>query len=127
MSPACQLTTVCVHRAGQRALVASGGRGGRGNLAFKSARNTAPALAEFGEKVRGGMRGGLGWSAGGGEMCRVDGGTGKCRGDGVMGKCRAVCCPPGTASMTPALAASGTQADMVAAFKLGCAGPGDMD
>ncbi len=37
--------------AGQRALVASGGRGGRGNLAFKSARNTAPALAEFGEKV----------------------------------------------------------------------------
>ena len=76
MSPACQLTTVCAHRAGQRALVASGGRGGRGNLAFKSARNTAPALAEFGEKVRGGMRGGLGWLAGGGEMCRVDGGTG---------------------------------------------------
>lgn len=37
-------------RPGQRALVASGGRGGRGNLAFKSARNTAPALAEFGEK-----------------------------------------------------------------------------
>jgi GTPase involved in cell partitioning and DNA repair len=38
---------------GQRALVAAGGRGGRGNLAFKSSRNTAPALAEFGEKVGG--------------------------------------------------------------------------
>jgi GTPase involved in cell partitioning and DNA repair len=37
---------------GDRALVATGGRGGRGNLAFKSARNNAPALAEFGEKVR---------------------------------------------------------------------------
>lgn len=38
-------------RPGDRFLVAPGGRGGRGNLAFKSARNTAPALAEFGEKV----------------------------------------------------------------------------
>ncbi|PSC71478.1 GTP-binding chloroplastic [Micractinium conductrix] len=37
-------------RPGDRFLVAPGGRGGRGNLAFKSARNTAPALAEFGEK-----------------------------------------------------------------------------
>ncbi|EFN58274.1 hypothetical protein CHLNCDRAFT_8434, partial [Chlorella variabilis] len=37
-------------RPGDRALVAPGGRGGRGNLAFKTARNTAPALAEFGEK-----------------------------------------------------------------------------
>lgn len=35
---------------GDRALMAPGGRGGRGNLSFKSARNTAPALAEFGEK-----------------------------------------------------------------------------
>ena len=39
-------------RPGARVRVASGGRGGRGNLAFKSARNNAPALAEFGEKVR---------------------------------------------------------------------------
>lgn len=39
-------------RPGDRARVASGGRGGRGNLAFKSARNNAPAMAEFGEKVR---------------------------------------------------------------------------
>jgi GTP-binding protein len=37
-------------RPGDRVLVAPGGRGGRGNLAFKTARNTAPALAEFGEK-----------------------------------------------------------------------------
>jgi Obg family GTPase CgtA len=37
-------------RPGDRVLVAAGGRGGRGNLSFKSARNTAPALAEFGEK-----------------------------------------------------------------------------
>ena len=36
---------------GDRALMAVGGRGGRGNLAFKSSRNTAPAMAEFGEKV----------------------------------------------------------------------------
>lgn len=40
-------------RPGERLLVAAGGRGGRGNLAFKTARNTAPALAEFGEKVGG--------------------------------------------------------------------------
>lgn len=37
-------------RPGDRLAVAAGGRGGRGNLAFKTARNTAPALAEFGEK-----------------------------------------------------------------------------
>lgn len=35
---------------GDRVLLAAGGRGGRGNLAFKTARNNAPALAEFGEK-----------------------------------------------------------------------------
>lgn len=34
---------------GQRVLVARGGRGGRGNLAFKTARATAPTLAERGE------------------------------------------------------------------------------
>ncbi|MCB0060887.1 MAG: GTPase ObgE [Caldilineaceae bacterium] len=34
---------------GQEALVAHGGRGGRGNTAFKSARNKAPRLAENGE------------------------------------------------------------------------------
>ena len=34
----------------QRFLLAAGGRGGRGNLAFKTARNNAPAMAEFGEK-----------------------------------------------------------------------------
>lgn len=37
-------------RPGQRVMIAKGGRGGRGNLAFKSAKNTAPTLAEFGEK-----------------------------------------------------------------------------
>jgi GTP-binding protein len=36
-------------RDGQQALVASGGRGGRGNAAFKSGRNRAPRLAENGE------------------------------------------------------------------------------
>ena len=36
-------------RAGQQALVARGGRGGRGNAAFKSGRNRAPRLAENGE------------------------------------------------------------------------------
>ncbi len=36
-------------RAGERALVARGGRGGRGNAAFKSGRNRAPRLAENGE------------------------------------------------------------------------------
>jgi GTP-binding protein len=36
-------------RPGQRALVVRGGRGGRGNAAFKSARNKAPRLAENGE------------------------------------------------------------------------------
>jgi GTPase len=36
-------------RAGQRAVVARGGRGGRGNAAFKTARNNAPRLAEKGE------------------------------------------------------------------------------
>jgi GTP-binding protein len=33
---------------GDRALLATGGRGGRGNAAFKTARNTAPTLAENG-------------------------------------------------------------------------------
>jgi len=36
-------------RPGERLLVAHGGRGGRGNNAFKSARNKAPQLAEKGE------------------------------------------------------------------------------
>lgn len=36
-------------RAGQQAVVARGGRGGRGNAVFKSARNKAPRLAEKGE------------------------------------------------------------------------------
>ncbi len=35
--------------AGQEVIVAQGGRGGRGNAAFKSARNKAPKLAEKGE------------------------------------------------------------------------------
>ncbi len=34
---------------GQEALVASGGRGGRGNASFKTARNKAPKMAEKGE------------------------------------------------------------------------------
>lgn len=34
---------------GERAILAVGGRGGRGNLAFKSSRNNAPTLAEYGE------------------------------------------------------------------------------
>ena len=38
-----------LERAGQKALVARGGRGGRGNAAFKSGRNRAPRLAENGE------------------------------------------------------------------------------
>jgi GTP-binding protein len=37
-------------KAGDKVRLAAGGRGGRGNLAFKSSRNTAPAIAEFGEK-----------------------------------------------------------------------------
>jgi len=37
-----------LHKAGQRYLAASGGRGGRGNLSFKSRLNTAPRLAEKG-------------------------------------------------------------------------------
>jgi GTP-binding protein len=36
--------------AGQTALAAQGGRGGRGNLSFKSQRNTAPRIAEIGQK-----------------------------------------------------------------------------
>ena len=36
-------------REGERALLAVGGRGGRGNLAFKSSQNNAPTLAEYGE------------------------------------------------------------------------------
>ena len=35
---------------GQRMMVADGGRGGRGNMAFRSPRDTAPAFAELGEK-----------------------------------------------------------------------------
>ncbi len=35
--------------AGSKALLAAGGRGGRGNASFKTGRNTAPALAEKGE------------------------------------------------------------------------------
>lgn len=35
--------------AGSRALLAAGGRGGRGNASFKTGRNTAPAIAENGE------------------------------------------------------------------------------
>ena len=34
--------------AGERALLAAGGRGGRGNASFKTARNNAPAMAEHG-------------------------------------------------------------------------------
>jgi GTP-binding protein len=37
---------------GQRALLLVGGRGGRGNLSFKTGRNTAPAFAERGEAGR---------------------------------------------------------------------------
>jgi GTP-binding protein len=37
-----------LHKSGQRYLAASGGRGGRGNLSFKSRLNTAPRLAEKG-------------------------------------------------------------------------------
>jgi GTPase involved in cell partitioning and DNA repair len=36
-------------RAGSRALLAAGGRGGRGNASFKTGRNTAPAISEHGE------------------------------------------------------------------------------
>ncbi|EFJ44248.1 hypothetical protein VOLCADRAFT_65003 [Volvox carteri f. nagariensis] len=35
---------------GQRALLAAGGRGGRGNFSFKTARDRAPTIAEKGEK-----------------------------------------------------------------------------
>jgi len=35
---------------GQRLLVAKGGKGGRGNMAFKTAKDTAPGFAELGEK-----------------------------------------------------------------------------
>ncbi len=37
-----------LHKAGQRYLAAAGGRGGRGNLSFKSRLNTAPRLCEKG-------------------------------------------------------------------------------
>lgn len=37
-------------QAGEELVVARGGRGGRGNLAFKSPRNTAPKMAEKGEE-----------------------------------------------------------------------------
>lgn len=36
-------------RAGDKALLIQGGRGGRGNAAFKSAKNKAPVIAEDGE------------------------------------------------------------------------------
>ena len=39
-----------VVNAGDKVLLAPGGRGGRGNMSFKTARNSAPAMAEFGEK-----------------------------------------------------------------------------
>jgi GTPase involved in cell partitioning and DNA repair len=39
--------------AGSKALLAAGGRGGRGNASFKTHRNNAPALAERGEKGNG--------------------------------------------------------------------------
>ena len=39
-----------VHRLGDKALLIVGGRGGRGNHSFKTARNTAPTLAEKGEE-----------------------------------------------------------------------------
>lgn len=56
--------------------MASGGRGGRGNLAFKSARNTAPALAEFGEKV-GKALGWVAWEAGAGVLEVMGTGSGQ--------------------------------------------------
>ncbi|GFR45678.1 hypothetical protein Agub_g7092 [Astrephomene gubernaculifera] len=37
-------------RPGERALLATGGRGGRGNFSFKTARERAPTIAEKGEK-----------------------------------------------------------------------------
>jgi GTP-binding protein len=37
---------------GQKALLLVGGRGGRGNLSFKTGKNTAPAFAERGEAGR---------------------------------------------------------------------------
>lgn len=42
-----------VLKPGHRVLVARGGKGGRGNLAFKTARNTAPVMAERGEAGQG--------------------------------------------------------------------------
>ncbi|BDA41236.1 GTPase Obg [Coccomyxa sp. Obi] len=36
--------------AGERAVLATGGRGGRGNASFKTGRNNAPTMAEFGEE-----------------------------------------------------------------------------
>lgn len=41
-----------VLKEGEKALLAVGGRGGRGNMAFKSARNNAPTLAEYGEMCK---------------------------------------------------------------------------
>ena len=71
-----------VVRPGDRALLVAGGRGGRGNLAFKSARNTAPAIAELGEKgaemwvdlelkLVGGGGGWGGWGGGRARRCRL--------------------------------------------------------
>ena len=39
-----------VVKSGDKVLLAPGGRGGRGNMSFKTSRNNAPAMAEFGEK-----------------------------------------------------------------------------
>ncbi|MFC5469451.1 GTPase ObgE [Cohnella suwonensis] len=43
-------TVADMTRHGQEVIVAKGGRGGRGNIRFKSAANTAPAIAENGEE-----------------------------------------------------------------------------
>lgn len=53
---------------GQRALLLVGGRGGRGNLSFKTGKNTAPAFAERGEAGQEDyidleLKVGLGWLA----------------------------------------------------------------
>jgi len=43
-------TVADLTRHGQEVIIAKGGRGGRGNIRFKSAVNTAPAIAENGEE-----------------------------------------------------------------------------
>jgi len=42
-----------VLKPGHRVMLAAGGRGGRGNQSFKTSRNTAPTMAELGEKGQG--------------------------------------------------------------------------